>query len=81
MMFANDITIAIRSAVPKLAISKEDPIILSVSTNVIALMTNRKRPKENIVTGSVKIMRMGLTKIFKIDSITLAATAAPKLDT
>ncbi len=36
-----DMMIATSSAVPKLAISKESPIILSVICNVMALMTNK----------------------------------------
>ena len=66
-------------AIPKLSISKELPIISSVNNKVTALTTNRNRPKVKTVTGSVKIMRMGFTSIFKIDNTKLAPSAAIKL--
>lgn len=76
-----DIMTAISKAVPKLEISKEVPIILSVIVNVMALITNRNNPSVTKVTGNVKIIKIGLTRIFNIERIALAPTAAPKLDT
>ena len=51
--FATDMMIAVSSAMPKLEISKELPIKLSVSISVMALMTNKKSPRLSTVTGSV----------------------------
>src|ERR1700750_2446129 len=74
-----DIITDMSSAMPKLLISKELPIISSVNNKVTALTTNKNRPKVRTVTGSVKIMRMGFTMIFKIDKTKLAPSAAIKL--
>lgn len=79
--FAMDMMIATSSAVPKLAISKESPIILSVICNVMALMTNKNNPSVTNVTGSVRMIKIGRTSTFNIDRIKLAPIAAPKLDT
>lgn len=77
-MFAIAMITATSKAVPKLAISKELPIMLSVICNVIALITNKNNPRVTNVTGSVRIINMGRTSIFNIDRIKLAPIAAPK---
>jgi len=81
IIFVIDIIIAIRKAIPKLWISKLSPISLSVISNVMALITNKNIPNVNMVIGKVKIINIGRTNTFKIDSIKLAVSAAPKLDT
>lgn len=72
--------IAVSNAIPKPAISNELPIRLSVSINVIALMTNRNNPRLSTVTGSVSKIRIGFTNIFRIERMKLAPSAAPKPD-
>ncbi len=69
---------AAKSAIPKLLISNELPTIASVNRRVIALMTNRKSPKLNIVTGNVKIIRIGRTIPFNNERTKLARIAAVK---
>lgn len=76
-----DRKIATKRAVPKPAISKSSPIILSVISNVTALITNRKVPSVTTVTGNVKIIKIGRTRIFNMERIALAPMAAPKPDT
>lgn len=78
--FATDIMTAVSTAMPKLEISKELPIKLSVSIRVIALMTNKNSPRLSTVTGSVSNIRIGLTRTFNIDKTKLAPRAAPKPD-
>lgn len=68
-------------AIPNPSISNELPIIPSVISSVMALITNRNKPRVKIVTGRVKIMSMGFTKTFNIDKIKLAIIAEPKPDT
>ena len=78
--FTIDMMTDTRMAVPKPAISNESPMKPSVIINVIALITNRNRPSVRTVTGSVNMMRMGFTRMFKIDSMKLAPMAAPNPD-
>lgn len=75
-----DIMMAINKAIPNPDISNELPISSSVSNNVIALITNKNIPSVKTVTGKVKIIKIGLTNIFKTESKKLAPKAAPKLD-
>lgn len=79
--FAIDIKITTNNAIPNPEISNELPIILSVNNNVIAFITNKNKPNDKIVIGSVNRINNGRTKIFRIDSIKLAITAVPKLET
>jgi hypothetical protein len=44
-------------------------------------MTNRKIPSVRIVIGNVKIIKIGRTRIFRMDKIKLAMIAEPKLET
>lgn len=76
--FAIDMMIAVSSAMPKLEISKELPIKLSVSISVMALMTNKNSPRLSTVTGSVSRIKIGLTRTFKMERMKLAPKAAPK---
>ncbi|MNU02231.1 hypothetical protein D3C72_2458740 [compost metagenome] len=55
--------------------------MLSVISSVIAFITNRKKPSEIIVIGSVKITSTGRTIKFKIDKTRLAIIASEKLST
>lgn len=66
-----------KKAIPNPEISKLLPMILSVSIKVMALMTNRNKPRERIVTGSVRMIRIGLTSTFRNDKMMLAKMAAP----
>lgn len=77
---ANDIMIAVNNAIPKPLISNELPIRLSVSISVTALMTNRNKPRLRIVTGKVRRIKNGRTRIFRTDRMKLAPTAAPNPD-
>lgn len=61
----------------KLDISKLLPINLSVNDSVIALMTNKNSPSDNIVTGNVNNIKIGFTIIFSRDKTALAPIAAP----
>ena len=70
------------NAVPKPSKSNESPIILSVINNVNVFMTNREKiPSVRIVIGNVKIIKIGRTRIFRMDKIKLAMIAEPKLET
>lgn len=71
---------AARMAIPKLVMTNASPINHCVSISVIALMTNKKRPKLNTVTGKVRITRIGFTIAFMIDNKILAIMAAPTPD-
>ena len=73
--------IVVRSAIPNPSISNELLIRLSVSIRVMALITKRNKPKVSKVTGRVKMIRIGRTSTFKIESRKLAPNAAPKLET
>ena len=75
-----DIITDTRIAVPNPAISKESPINPSVIISVTALMTNRNNPSVKTVTGRVKIIMIGFTRMFRIESMKLAPTAAPNPD-
>ena len=67
---------ATRRAIPKPVISKAGPMMASVSSSVIALITNKNNPNVMIVAGKVKRIRIGRTKTFKIDNNILAWNAA-----
>lgn len=77
--FSMLIMIAANTAIPNPDISKASPIKLAVSIKVMALMTNKKKPNVIIVTGKVKITRIGFTKKLIIESKTLAKIAAEML--
>ncbi|EMI12821.1 hypothetical protein C883_3420 [Bacillus stratosphericus LAMA 585] len=69
---------AIQMAVPNPSMLKLSPIKLEVIISVMALMTKRNNPSESTVTGSVKMIKNGFTKILSKDKIILATIAAPK---
>jgi hypothetical protein len=55
----------------------ESPIIPCAIISVMALMTNRKSPSVRTVTGSVRRIKKGFTKMFKTEMSKLAIIAAP----
>ena len=69
---------AAKMAIPKPSITNDEPMKAAVNWSVIALITNKKNPKVKIVTGSVRITRIGRTIKFKIERMILAKNAAPK---
>lgn len=69
---------AASNAVPNPSMTNESPITACVIINVTALMTNKNRPKVKIVSGNVKIIRIGLTIIFSTDKMRAANKAVPK---
>jgi hypothetical protein len=71
---------AARIAAPNPLIWKFGPINAAVIHSVMALMTNMNRPNVNKVTGNVKITKIGLTKMLRIERIRLASIAAEKPD-
>ncbi len=71
--------IAARIAVPNPSITKVEPIKLWVIINVIALITNKKKPKLITVIGRVNTIKIGFTIVFSIARTRLAINAAPKL--
>ncbi len=54
-----------RKPQPKLSMVTP-PTKLLASKTVIVLITNRKRPRVNMVKGKVRIISIGLTIIFRI---------------
>ena len=68
---------AIQMAVPNPSMLKLSPIKLDVIMSVMALMTNKNNPRERTVTGSVKMIKNGFTKILSKDKMILATMAAP----
>lgn len=64
-------------AVPNPSMMKALPNSISVIVKVIALMTNRNKPSDKTVIGSVKTTKIGLTMTFKMDNIKLANSAVP----
>ena len=65
----------------------QNPLTLNPVTNasqikiIRALMTNRKRPKVRMVTGKVKMIKMGFTNRFKTIRTAATTTAVKKLST
>lgn len=83
IMLITDIMTATRKAAPNeaklkfAAPMKKEVILLSIA----ALMTNVNRPSVNKVSGSDKIVKIGLTNIFSIDKTKLAMKAVQILFT
>lgn len=82
IMLITDIMTATRKAAPnetklKFAAPMKKEVILSIA----ALMTNVNRPSVNKVSGSDKIVKIGLTNIFSIDKTKLAMKAVQILFT
>lgn len=69
------------NASPNPDILKESPIMADVIMSVKALMTNKNKPNVRIVAGNVKIIKMGLTSILRIERTKLATIAATTPDT
>lgn len=55
------------------------PIIKSANCNMTALITSKNKPSVKNVSGNVKIIKIGRKKIFKMEIIMAAKSAAPKL--
>jgi hypothetical protein len=55
--------------------------ILLVRRMISALITKRNKPNVTIVTGRVRRIRSGLSKIFKTPSTKAIINAVPKLST
>lgn len=68
-----------KSAVQKPETAKP-PTNLSANKIIIALITNKNKPKVTKVAGSVKKIKMGLTNIFKkaITAATIIADRYPE---
>ncbi len=71
--------IAAITAIGKLEIINASPIKEAVINKVIALITNKKNPNVNTVTGKVKMIRTGFKIVLIIASSTLAKMAADML--
>lgn len=69
----------------KSAVQKEStpnpPTILSQSNIIIALITNKNRPKVKMVNGRVNITNIGLIKILSNPKTTATINAVVKLAT
>ena len=69
----------------KRAVQKEStpnpPTILSHSSMIIALITNKNRPKVTMVNGNVNITNIGLIKILSNPKTTATIKAVVKLAT
>lgn len=72
-----EITIEAIIAVPNPSMTNDEPIIAWVIISVTALMTNKNKPNDKTVIGSVKKIRIGFIIALIIDNTILARIAVP----